>query len=79
MMITIMKIMRKIKIIIIKIKRKKKTKTTNKTLIYNRQNTYEGREREKKLKKKITYLLHPNYKKTICSINITFIKSKRCI
>ena len=54
MMIMIMKIMRKIKIIIIKIiKRKKKTKTTNKTLIYNRQNTYRGREREKNLKKKL--------------------------
>ena len=48
MMIMIMKIMRKTKIIIIKIiKRKKKTKTINKTLIYNRENTYRGREREK--------------------------------
>ena len=61
MMITIMKIMCKIKIIIIKIKRKKKTKTTNKTLIYNRQNTYRGREKKK------TYLLHPNYEKTTLS------------
>ena len=50
-----------------KAKKQKKTKnkqtniiTTNKTLIYNKQNTYMRREREKK----ITYLLHPNYKKT---------------
>ena len=48
--------MRKIKIIMIikNIKRKKKDKktntiTTNKTLIYNRQNTYRGRERERKI------------------------------
>ena len=48
------------------IKKKQKTNkqtntiTTNKTLIYNRENTYRGREREKKL-------LHPNYKKTTLS------------
>ena len=55
-MITMGKIMRKIKIIMIikNIKRKKKDKktntiTTNKTLIYNRQNTYRGRERERKI------------------------------
>ena len=56
-MITMMKIMRKIKIITIKTllkeknnnnKKKTNTITTNKTLIYNRQNTYRGREREKK-------------------------------
>ena len=71
-----MKIMRKIKIITIKkiIKRKKSnnnnkktskqtnTITTNKTLIYNRKSTYREREREK-----ITYLLHPNCKKTTLS------------
>ena len=66
-----MKMMRKIKIIIIitikflkqKNKNKKKTNTitTNKTLIYNRQNTYRGREKKK------TYLLHPNYEKTTLS------------
>ena len=60
-----MKVMRKIKIIIIIIKTEKKTNTTtsNETLIYNRQNTYRGREREKKN----TYLLHPNYEKTTLS------------
>ena len=41
-------------------KKKTNTITTNKTLIYNRENTYRGREREKKL-------LHPNYKKTTLS------------
>ena len=69
-----MKTMGKIKIIIIiktllkeKQKSKKKnnkqtnTITTNKTLIYNRQNTYRGREKKK------TYLLHPNYEKTTLS------------
>ena len=40
--------------------KKTNTITTNKTLIYNRENTYRGREREKKL-------LHPNYKKTTLS------------
>ena len=77
MMIMIMKIMRKIKIIIIKIiKRKKKTKTTNKTLIYNRQNTYRGREREKKI---LIYYIQTMKRLPclICSVNITFIKTKR--
>ena len=68
-MITMIKIMRKIKIIIIrrkllkekKSKKKTNTITTNKTLIYNRQNTYRGREKKK------TYLLHPNYEKTTLS------------
>ena len=69
-MITMMKIMRKIKIITIKTllkennnnnKKKTNTITTNKTLIYNRQNTYRGREKKK------TYLLHPNYEKTTLS------------
>ena len=71
-MITMMKIMCKTKIIIIiktllKEKQKQKTNkqtntiTTNKTLIYNRQNTYRGREKKK------TYLLHPNYEKTTLS------------
>ena len=66
------KIMHKIKIIIIvktllkKTATKKQTNTitTNITLIYNRQNTYRWRDREKK---KIAYLLHPNYKKTTLS------------
>ena len=43
------------------IKKKTNTITTNKTLIYNRQNTYRGREKKK------TYLLHPNYEKTTLS------------
>ena len=71
-----MKIMCKIKKIIIvktllKEKHKQKTNkqtntiTTNKTLIYNRENTYKWREGE--TEKKITYLLHPNYKKTSLS------------
>ena len=79
MMIMIMKIMRKIKIIIIKIiKRKKKTKTTNKTLIYNRQNTYRGRERERENKLLIYYIQTiKRLPSVICSINITFIKTKR--
>ena len=68
-MTMLMKIMCKIKIIIIiktllkkqqQQKKKTNTITTNKTLIYNRENTYRGREREKKL-------LHPNYKKTTLS------------
>ena len=86
-MITMMKIMRKIKIIIIikKLLKKKTNKqtntiTTNETLIYNGQNTNSGRETERK---KNTHLLHPDYKKRlpclICSVNITFIKTKRSI
>ena len=59
-----MKIMQKIKIIIIKINIKKNAITTNEILIYNRQNTNRGRQRERKKK---TYLLPPNYEKTTLS------------
>ena len=67
-MITMMKIMRKIKIIIIKALKENQTNkqtntiTTNKTCITDK--VLSGEEREKK---KITYLLHPNYKKTTLS------------
>ena len=61
-MITMMKIMYKIKIIIKKIIKKNKqtnTITANKTLITDK--TLTGEERKK------TYLLHPNYEKTTLS------------
>ena len=67
-MITMMKTMRKIKIIIIKALKENQTNkqtntiTTNKTCITDK--VLSGEEREKK---KITYLLHPNYKKTTLS------------
>ena len=79
----LMKIMCKIKIIIIiktllkkqqQQKKKTNTITTNKTLIYNRENTYRGREREKKNYYIQTIKRLPCLK---CSVNITFIKTKR--
>ena len=70
--------MQKIKIIIIKINIKKNAITTNETLIYNRQNTNRGRERERK---KLIYYIRTMKRLPclICSINITLIKTKRSI
>ena len=91
-MIMMMKIMCKIKIInkknIIKIKTKKQKKTkqtdritTNKTLIYNRENTYSGREREKKNYLFLIYYIQiiKRLPCLISSVNITFIKTIRSI
>ena len=87
-MITMMKIMRKRKIIIIIIKKSLKEKQTNKQMqqqpmkrLYIRDKTLTVEERQ--TEKKNTHLLHPDYKKRlpclICSVNITFIKTKRSI
>ena len=82
-MITMMKIMRKIKIIIIKALKENQTNkqtntiTTNKTCITDKVLSGEEREREKK----ITYCIQTIKRLPclICSVNITFIKTKRSI
>ena len=85
-----MKIMCKIKKIIIiktllKEKHKQKTNkqtntiTTNKTLIYNRENTYKWREGERE--KKIIYYIQTIKRLAclICSVNMMFTQTKRSI